>query len=617
MEGDSVKAVSVELPIPDFTREDYLTTTAPYEWLYKFRQNKFVAAQLLARMNSSAKVLRVTNFLALWKAYISSVGNGRNTDGGNTTMFSDQPAELACGDYICDDAGVTYIDRYGAEADVICHPLMPIRRLVDIDCGVEQIELAYRPGAEWRTVIAARTTVASAAKIIELAQYGMAVTSENAKAVVKYLSDVEALNYSYIPEQRSVGRLGWISSDKFAPYCDKLTFSGEQNYKTFFDAVSPTGDREKWIDEVKAIRAGGNIPARIMLAASFASVLVEPCQALPFYVHLWGDTGCGKTVALMLAASVWANPSLGRFVTSYNSTVVGREMTAGFVNSLPLCLDELQIQTGDKSAEKDVYRLTEGLGKIRGAAGGGLQNTLRWRCCIMTTGEAPITHSSTAGGAMSRIIEVNYGNAPIFADPQHVVSVITDNYGFAGQEFVEMLLSPRGLDMARQAREYYQTLLLSSTDTVGKIAISASIILAADKLAEAWIFKDNCALSVEDVASVLVKSDEADQNKRCHDWISELVAQNPVRFMPNDFGEYSGEVWGCIDADYTYIIKSVFEAKLSEQGFSAASYCRWAKSRGLIECSADRYYRRKRIPGTPSISGSPVWCACVKSSNGK
>lgn len=57
------------------------------------------------------------------------------------------------------------------------------------------------------------------------------------------------------------------------------------------------------------------------LAASFASPLLEPLNCLPFFVHLWGvDSGTGKTVALMVAASVWGDPTIGSFVKTFDGT---------------------------------------------------------------------------------------------------------------------------------------------------------------------------------------------------------------------------------------------------------------------------------------------------------
>ena len=94
----------------------------------------------------------------------------------------------------------------------------------------------------------------------------------------------------------------------FSPYVDDLIFDGDVSYKHLYDAVSEKGSAEKWIQFVRDIRAEGNIPTKIVLAAAFASILVEPCNCSCFLVHLWNGSGNGKTVALMLAASVWANP---------------------------------------------------------------------------------------------------------------------------------------------------------------------------------------------------------------------------------------------------------------------------------------------------------------------
>ena len=141
--------------------------------------------------------------------------------------------------------------------------------------------------------------------------------------MVRYLTDIEALNYDKIPELNSVGRLGWIDDYDFSPYVDNLVFDGETSFKHFFESVRACGKYEKWLEVADIVRHGSSVPARIMLAASFASVLVELCGALPFFVHLWGNTEGGKTVALMVAASVWANPRMGDYIHSFNSTGCG------------------------------------------------------------------------------------------------------------------------------------------------------------------------------------------------------------------------------------------------------------------------------------------------------
>ncbi|HCA30434.1 MAG TPA: helicase, partial [Ruminococcaceae bacterium] len=176
---------------------------------------------------------------------------------------------------------------------------MPVERLVNIDTGVEKLKIAYSKGKKWRELIMDKRTLASANSIISMADMGVAVTSENAKALVRYLSDIENINYDRIPERKSVGRLGYIEGEGFSPYVDGLIFDGDANFRTMFSAISTRGKSASWVSIAKECRAM-SITARIMLAASFASVLVQPFGALPFFVHLWGsESGTGKTVALM------------------------------------------------------------------------------------------------------------------------------------------------------------------------------------------------------------------------------------------------------------------------------------------------------------------------------
>ena len=77
-----------------------------------------------------------------------------------------------------------------------------------------------------------------------------------------------------------------------------------------------------------------------MLAASFASVLIEPLGGLPFFVDLWGETEGGKSVSLMLAASVWANPDESQYIGDFKTTDVALEAKADMLNHLPMMLDD-------------------------------------------------------------------------------------------------------------------------------------------------------------------------------------------------------------------------------------------------------------------------------------
>lgn len=589
--------------IPDYTAEQYLNTSEPYEFLYQYKENKFMLKQLLQKMKAKAGAVGVKCFVALFDAYCQMQAKQQGVILENSTQFDGQELELFSGEYVCDDLGVMIQDKYGFENIICRHPIMPIRRLVNVDSGEERLQIAYRKGRFWRSLIAEKSTIASSNKILDLASNGVLVTSENAKALSKYLLEIEDLNYETIPEQKSVSRLGWVGGG-FSPYVDDLVFDGENNFKNIFNAVKSSGSREKWINTMKLLRAE-KTAGRLFLAASFASVLLEPCGLLPFFVHAWGGTETGKTVGLMIAASVWASPKMGEYITTFNSTLVGQEMTSSFLNSLPNCMDELQIQSsaGVKDFDKIIYQLTEGVGKTRGSKTGGLQKQNTWKNCIITNGEHPISNANSGGGAVNRIIEFECAEK-VYSDLVGICAIINQNYGFAGREFIEYLQQEGTFEKVNVLqKEYYRELLKS--DSTDKQAASASAILAADHIATELFFNDNNNLTVQDMAKIMTKKDEVNVNTRSYDYIIELVARNPNKFKTNDFGDYQGEVWGKIDGNHIYIIKSVFDREMQNAGFNSTAFLSWAKRMDYLLTSKERRTIVSRVAGTPTN------CVCI------
>lgn len=590
--------------VPEYSADDFYNSSAPYDWLSQFSDNKFLASQMREKLKARAAEVGVKGFIGLWNAYLETISKKNGVILENATCFDGQELELFSGGYICDDLGVATTDKHGYEVNICRHPIMPVQRLVNIDSGEERLKIAFRKGRSWRSLIAEKSTIASNSGILQLAASGVMVNSENAKALSTYLFEMEDLNYDNIPEQKSVGRLGWVGNHGFSPYVDDLVFDGENNFKHIFNAVQSCGDRQEWLYAMMALRSEKSV-GRLFLAASFASVILEPCGLLPFFLHAWGGTEVGKTVGLMIAASVWACPKMGEYITTFNSTLVGQEMTATFLNSLPMCMDELQIQSssGVRDFDKIIYQLTEGVGRTRGAKAGGLQKVNTWKNCIITNGEHPISNANSGGGAVNRIIEFECAEK-VFSDLVGICAVITKNYGFAGREFVEYLQSDGAFERVNAIqKEYYRALLKS--DSTDKQAASASAILAADHIVTELIFKDGNNLTVEDMAAIMTKKEEVNINRRAADFVAELVSRNPNRFRPNDFGDYQGEVWGRIDGAYVYIIKSVFDREMGNAGFNSTAFLAWAKRKGYIKTDNGKRTKKARITGTTAN------CVCI------
>lgn len=591
--------------IPDYTADQFYDTTEPYEFLYQFRDNKFLLKQMVQKMKAKAGAVGVKCFISLWDAYQEIQAQKNGVMLANSTQFDGQEMELFSGEYICDDGGVFITDKYGYDQVICRHPIMPIQRLCNVDSGEERLKLAYKKGRAWRSIIVEKSVIASSSSILQLAANGIMVNSENAKALSTYIMEMEQLNYDLIPEQKSVGRLGWISEHGFSPYVDDLVFDGETNFKHIFNAVKPEGSRDAWLRAMQDLRKEKS-PGRLFLAASFASAILEPCGLLPFFLHAWGGTETGKTVGLMIAASVWACPKMGEFCTTFNSTLVGQEMTASFLNSLPMCIDELQIQSsaGIRDFDRIIYQLTEGVGRTRGAKTGGLQKMNTWKNCIITNGEHPISNANSGGGAVNRVIEFEC-DEKVYSDLVGICAVIQSNYGFAGREFVEYLQTDGAFDRVNALqKEYYRELLKS--DSTDKQAASASAILAADHIATELIFKDGNNLTVADLEKIMAKKKEVNVNNRALEFIYELVERNPNRFKANEFGDYQGEVWGKSEETCIYIIKSVFDREMGNGGFNSTAFLAWAKRNDIIITDNGKRTKKARITGFATN------CVCIK-----
>lgn len=590
-----------------YTADDFLSGTAPFEEVYRCRANAFEHQRAIERMDKLARGLRVTGFKGMYKNYVKSLESSTRIQVlSSPTEFSAQPIQLGAGEWFADDSGVCRPCERGTE--IACpHPLTVTERLVNIDTGEEKLTLAWRKGGFWRQQTFGKDILASSQRIVALASTGIAVTSETAKALVKYISDLENLNYDYIPEKKSVSRLGFIGEEGFAPYVQDLAFDGDVNFSTLFRSVSQRGDYREWLNIASCARQQSTA-AKVLIAASFASPLIAIAGALPFFVHLWGTSGGGKTVGLMIAASVWGNPEPGKYIATFNSTSVGLEKTAAFLNNLPLCIDELQLARDSKGRINfDVYKLAQGVGKTRGNRTGGIDRAPTWANCILSTGESPITSTQESAGAVNRVIEI------AATDEQYVIadgfgrrfaSAVRENFGWAGREFVNEL----ALSDHEEIKEEYSEILseLLRTDTTEKQASSAALIILADRLAQKWIFKDSTApLCTETIAEFLKTKQEISVGARGYEFICGWLSMNSVHFKrPGE--QPLGEIYGTIENGYACIVRSKFNDVTEEAGISSAALMRYLKSEGLLLCRGRAMTKCKRI------NGIQTECAFVK-----
>lgn len=528
---------------------------------------------------------------------VSSLDNWTNFEGPYDRMF--------CGSWIAREDGVWVQDTGRPDVQACYHPILPIERLKNLETGEEQIKLAYKRNGHWDEIIVPKTMITSANKIVSLSGRGIAVTSENAKLLVRYLADVENMNEKYIGVQYSSSKLGWIKND-FLPYDTEIVFDGDSRFKQVFESIQPQGSREEWYSHVKKLRRSGRIEIKFMLASSFASVLISLLGGLPFIVDLWGETEGGKTVTLMLAASVWANPDENNYIGDFKSTDVALEARADLLNSLPMILDDTSKVSAKirDNFEGIVYDLCSGKGKSRSNKELGMNRENRWRNAILTNGERPLSSYVTQGGAINRILEIECG-AKVYADPQETAELLKRNYGFAGREFVDVIKA-----MSRdQIWNIMRGILdqLRDDEKMQKQSMSLAIILTADRIVTDMLFKDGQYISLSEAKDVLIDRKELSDNERCYQFILSEIDINAERFNP--LGS-TVEKWGVRENGYAIIYNNIVDSLCKKGGFSKKSFLNWADRKGLLQTQAGNQTKVKKI------SGNPIRCVWLKLDDG-
>ena len=600
------------VPLGELTKESILEEKIFTEIFEQ--EDEIRKARLILALEDRAAELGVkTKFGDLLKAYKKVYQETRKKQERsvslveNWTNFTDCPyGRMQCRSWIASDDGICLYNPNTGMTDIqACyHPILPVERLKNLETGEEQLKLAYQRGGAWEELIVPKIMVTSASKIVNLSSRGIAVTSENAKFLVRYLADVENSNGDYIKVQYSSSKLGWVR-DGFLPYDTDIVFDGDARFNQIRDSIKDFGSREKWYDHIKKLRRLKKIEIKLLLAASFASVLVQMVGGLPFIVDLWGETGGGKSVTLMVAASVWADPDENAYIKDYKGSEVGLEVACDLLNHLPLILDDSSKKNRkiEDNFEGLVYDLCSGKGKTRSNKELGLNRECHWKDCILTNGEKPLNSYVTQGGAINRILELEC-EKKVYEDPIETLELVKQNYGHAGRDFIQVLKAIGPEEVQKIQKEFQEQLF--DEEKMEKQSLSLSIILAADKIATDYLFKDGECICIEEAKKVLTDREEISDNERCYQYILSEVEINAAKFDPLS---QTAEKWGCMENGYAIIFANIFDSICKKGGFSKTAFLSWAERQGLLQVSDGKKKKRTK---SRRIDGRVARCVFLK-----
>ncbi len=404
----------------------------------------------------------------------------------------------------------------------------------------------------------------------ELMAYGITYDKDNLDLI---------LNYAYksaenAPYEIETTRLGWDFSngnELFYGYDD--SYSGDKNILPELSV----SNNEKYFDTINKL-IKNSLGCQLAISLSLSSVLVAYLEktlhiGTPIF-HFYGDSSSGKSTALILASSMWGNPSLSnKLYNSWNAT--DNALINSFNNNygITLCFDEAGLLPR-KNYSSIIYSISEGVDKSRYTSAINPPPHKTWQTVCLSSGEQSLLASSNQNSGL-RVRSIEFLDLPITKSAKHskqLKSFCSANYGIVGKWFVEDFCDCEDNIFAdyRKTKNDFESLITTNRSTDERIAtIFSVVLLTAQRLTKVL------DLNIESLKKFFADYiNETAYNAqplvdRAYNAIIEWVTNNTTRI--NRYYNPTEKIKGAVaeKLDNSIIIKaSDFKRLLVDRGFS-------------------------------------------------
>jgi len=396
-------------------------------------------------------------------------------------------------DYRVTGRGVEVLSTSGENWQRVTFAPLVITATFEDPEGDQYVELSWvdrslgRPRRISRIV--SRETAKRGRKLIEtLGAAGLPAVEGDARAVEKWLAEFEAGNVGRIPSEQLARWLGWQDDGTFvsSPEDGIKVDTPFEEQRGPARAHARKGNLADWQATVAPL-AGYPVP-RIAIAAALAAPLLKPLGLNSFTLDISSRSTKGKTTALQVALSVWADPSEhASAMSNWRTTLYAIEKRLNLVRGLVTVFDETMAVTDDSLIDEVLYQLPMNHGKAR--SGGAFGNMLPWETILLSSGERPALSFTTSQGAAARILGTTIapfgeGGGPTAAAARDGVLA---HHGHAGPKFIRYILSGLAQPNGREKlREHHRTLVdefRGSGDMTNRRAPMVAALVLAETLA--------------------------------------------------------------------------------------------------------------------------------------
>ena len=322
----------------------------------------------------------------------------------------------------------------------------------NIDTGKYSAILAYKSFFEIQEIEIDREVYLNKNKLLELINLGVDVRHDNVAKLVEYFRVYEEI----------IKKISNVHSELgFAKYNNKYIYKlykaiGVESQYVGNYKIEPKGSKEEYKKMLRE-EVQGRCELEFVTATSLSALVLgyigERVGVDSSIVHLVGNSTTGKSTALKLGISLFANPDSkvnGLFGT-YNGTNNALLKKLNGLKGVPYALDEISMSY-TQNFTNFVYGLANGTDKERLNKDSELKKKGVWLTTILSNGEKSLIGSSNKNaGVQIRVIEAS--NVTWTRDAENaekINRVIQQNYGHIGFEFAEHIMKRKKDQLVKQ-----------------------------------------------------------------------------------------------------------------------------------------------------------------------
>jgi hypothetical protein len=424
-----------------------------------------------------------------------------------------------------------------------------IARMYASASGEQWFDLQWRDGPRTVTRRVDGAVLRSGRALVrELGTAGIPTIEADAKPVERYLAAYLVANRDALEATRATiaRHLGWQEDGTTFVTGDGHPFPVVPAFAEQRPALAAhrsCGTLTGWQDIVARVERYPVV--RAVLAAGFAPVLLRPLGLTSFTLDVSGRSSRGKSTAVALPISAWANPATGQGTMTWNSGIIGLEQRLHLVRGLPVVFDETRVVKTPDAVDRILYQVPMDTGMARGGTWSHV-SMLAWQTVLLSTGEQPALSFTAHEGAAARTFSLR--RAPFgldgprsAADARTVTDGTAHHHGTAGPAFVDqvraLLAESDGAErLHKRHRELADAHGQAARNDVARrrAPLLAALHLAA-QLAYEWEIVPLPALDVEVWSELLgEEADREDRGEMALEVVRNLIAAQGHRICPRN-----------------------------------------------------------------------------------